>query len=260
MPKLTVYKNRDHLFNYYIESDEIIIGRSQEADVPLDSEAVSRRHLRIRRQGSSFIAEDLSNKNGMFVNGTYASMHRLQDGDKIEIAQHLLVFHRPQSEIAEEQREKGPAQQFLMSSSQVEKILDPAAERVDEAGEGVDSVRPTTLLSAGDIHKLQAATARRRSAHLAFLHGGRRREVPLDDTVKTIGWEDGCDVRLPGRPLFGGTVAQVSPTPDGRYLLEALNFWRPVKIDGRKVKTHALRDQETIEVGGVKIRFSSTLD
>jgi hypothetical protein len=261
MPKLSVYKNRNHLFNYFIETDDIVIGRSQDADVPLDSDAVSRQHLRIKKEGASYVAEDLSGKNGMFINNQYTNIHLLRDGDKIEIAQHLIVFHRSDTELAEEEIKQRPGHQYYIDRSHVEKILDTTSGRVEDTAQAVDSDKATTLLSAQEIHKLKVATARRRGAHLAYIHQGLRKEIPLGTSANTIGWAEDCDLRLPGKPLlFGGAVARISPTHDGSYQLEALNFWRPVKVGGTRVQVHALQDDDLVEVGGLKIRFRSAVD
>ena len=261
MPKLSVYKTREHLFNYFIEPDHVVVGRSQDADVPLDSEAVSRQHLRIKKEGASYVAEDLSGKNGMFINNQYTNIHLLRDGDKIEIAQHLIVFHRSDAELAEEEIKQRPGHEFYIDRSHVEKILDTTSGRVEDTAQEVDGDKATTLLSALEIQKLKVATARRRGAHLAYMYRGLRKEIPLGNSANTIGWDDDCDLRLPGKPLlFGGAVARISPAQDGSYQLEALNFWRPVKVGGTRVQVHALQDDELLEVGGLKIRFRAAVD
>ena len=47
----------------------IVIGRSSDCDVVLDSWTVSRHHARIRREGELWILEDLHSTNGTGVNG-----------------------------------------------------------------------------------------------------------------------------------------------------------------------------------------------
>lgn len=261
MPKLSVYRNRDHLFNYYIETDDIVIGRSKEADVPLDSDAVSRRHLRIRKEGASYVAEDLSGKNGMFINNHYTKIHLLRNGDKIEIAQHLIVFHRSEAEIAEEQIKKQPGHQFYIDRSHVEKILDTDSGRVEDTAQKMDSDKSTTLLSAKEIHKLKVATARRRGAHLAWMYRGLRKEIPLGKAASTIGWADDCEIRLPGQPRWlKRAVARISPSQNGGYQLEALSFWQPVKVGGTRIQARALQDNDLIEIGSLKIRYRAAVD
>ena len=47
----------------------IVIGRALECDVVVKDVKASRRHCQLRREGSTFILEDLGSKNGTFVNG-----------------------------------------------------------------------------------------------------------------------------------------------------------------------------------------------
>src|SRR5262245_39989177 len=59
-------------------SGSIIIGRSEECDLALDDESVSRRHAAIHF-GAVTVVEDLGSRNGTFVAG-----RRLERGDRAE--------------------------------------------------------------------------------------------------------------------------------------------------------------------------------
>lgn len=261
MPKITVFRGRDLLFTHYVDKDETIIGRSQEVDVPLDSAAASRRHARIRRQGRSYVIEDLGTKNGMFVNGTYTPMKVLKHGDSIEIAQHRLEWYRPKSELREEQElaSAGAGGAYRMKASDLHKELDERQAGASDVVGALEGMQATAYVPPEALAKLRDAMALRRSAHLAFHAGGERRELPLDRERHVIGFEEGCDVRLPGKRyfgLFGGTAAELIAEGDGKvHRLRALSFWTPVKVDGKKVSDHVLKDGETFTVGGVKLRY-----
>ena len=47
----------------------IVIGRALDCDVVVKDEKASRRHCQLRREGGTFVLEDLGSKNGTFVNG-----------------------------------------------------------------------------------------------------------------------------------------------------------------------------------------------
>lgn len=51
-----------------LDRDEISVGRSDEADIPLEFAGISRRHLLLKAVGDSFAARDIGSKNGTFVN------------------------------------------------------------------------------------------------------------------------------------------------------------------------------------------------
>jgi pSer/pThr/pTyr-binding forkhead associated (FHA) protein len=63
-----------------------VLGRDPSADVVIDSTTVSRHHARIRVAADGVTLEDLSSKNGSFVEGRrVVASQRLADGDCIRI-------------------------------------------------------------------------------------------------------------------------------------------------------------------------------
>lgn len=69
---------------------ELVIGRSNDIDVALIEDMVSRRHARVLLQGDSLIIEDLGSTNGTFVNGEKIRRARLKEGDKILIGTSII--------------------------------------------------------------------------------------------------------------------------------------------------------------------------
>lgn len=68
-------------------------GRSIQTDVPLDDDAVSRRHARISRSESDYRVEDLGSTNGTYVNDTPVRGSRvLADGDQLKIGRTIFKF------------------------------------------------------------------------------------------------------------------------------------------------------------------------
>jgi DNA-binding winged helix-turn-helix (wHTH) protein len=71
----------------------IEIGRSASAAIRIDAAGVSRRHARIVVSGDEARVEDLSSKNGTFVDGKpVAGACMLKDGDEIRIGPVALTF------------------------------------------------------------------------------------------------------------------------------------------------------------------------
>ncbi len=60
--------------------------------IPLDDDAVSRRHARFARTGSSFIVSDLGSTNGTFVNDVSVRERTLGDGDQVKIGHTIFKF------------------------------------------------------------------------------------------------------------------------------------------------------------------------
>jgi hypothetical protein len=69
---------------------ELIVGRSSEADIVLIEEMVSRRHACISCKEREILVEDFGSTNGTFVNGEKISKGALKVGDRILIGTSIL--------------------------------------------------------------------------------------------------------------------------------------------------------------------------
>lgn len=67
-------------------------GRSIQTDIPLDDEAVSRRHARISWNGKNYAVRDLGSTNGTYVNDVSVDERTLQDGDQVKIGRTIFKF------------------------------------------------------------------------------------------------------------------------------------------------------------------------
>jgi hypothetical protein len=69
------------------EKDEFYVGRGAECDIVLPERQVSRQHIRLTRDGLTYILHDLGSKNGTHLNGRQLTGSiPLKDGDQIQIA------------------------------------------------------------------------------------------------------------------------------------------------------------------------------
>lgn len=71
---------------------DITIGRALDNDVVLDSNDVSRHHVRIEPAGTLLRLIDLGSTNGTRVNGRRVSEHLLRNGDLVELGSTQLLF------------------------------------------------------------------------------------------------------------------------------------------------------------------------
>ena len=77
---------------FHLDRSELMIGRSQRAELSFEDDGVSRTHARIRREGSEYIVEDLGSRNGTFVNGLRVKgPTRVQDGDKLQLGRSTIL-------------------------------------------------------------------------------------------------------------------------------------------------------------------------
>lgn len=75
-----------------LEGEEVIVGRSREADITISSKMMSRKHVRLSRSGPEFVALDLDSKYGMYLNGVKAHSAILRDGDVLQLGDAVFVF------------------------------------------------------------------------------------------------------------------------------------------------------------------------
>ncbi|MGB0679373.1 MAG: diguanylate cyclase [Polyangiales bacterium] len=75
-----------------IHEKELVIGRSVTSQAHVDDLGMSRRHLRIVRDGDAFYAEDLGSKNGSYLRGKRIhDRQRLSDGDRLQLGPNTLI-------------------------------------------------------------------------------------------------------------------------------------------------------------------------
>jgi len=70
----------------------LIIGRSRSCDLRIPHSDSSRRHAEIYRAADGYVLRDLGSTNGTFVNGRPVNEHRLEPGDRIQIAGSEMTF------------------------------------------------------------------------------------------------------------------------------------------------------------------------
>ena len=77
---------------YYLQANRIILGRGEEADIPVQDIKASREHAELVRQGDHFILTDLKSQNGVVVNDHKISQVTLKNGDYIIIGQTVFKY------------------------------------------------------------------------------------------------------------------------------------------------------------------------
>lgn len=84
-----------------MEKDNIIIGRDDVSDIVIPERKISRKHVRIQRQGNDFFIHDLGSSNGTWLNGKkIEGINSLFDGDEINLAgETSLRFFGPDTTI-----------------------------------------------------------------------------------------------------------------------------------------------------------------
>jgi general secretion pathway protein A len=84
----------------------LIVGRTPDNDVQIDSRFVSRHHCQLITTAHSCVIEDLNSTNGIFVKSARVRRHYLNDGDVVMVGKHELIYvderaHRSRSSHAD---------------------------------------------------------------------------------------------------------------------------------------------------------------
>lgn len=77
---------------HLLDLEEIVIGRSAQAQISIESGLLSRRHVLLRRSGPEYTCQDLDSSNGLYLNGIRAHSAVLRDGDLLQIGDVIFIF------------------------------------------------------------------------------------------------------------------------------------------------------------------------
>jgi len=90
-PRLWISSSGEAPHSVALTAERTVVGRSPEAEVVLDDEAVSWNHLEVERRGDVLMATDLDSRNGTALNGEPLDRpRRLRDGDTLIVGSYRL--------------------------------------------------------------------------------------------------------------------------------------------------------------------------
>ncbi|MBX3268813.1 MAG: FHA domain-containing protein [Sandaracinaceae bacterium] len=98
-PFLFVERGKDQGREFVLQQGENGVGRGIDNDVILADVAVSRRHLKVIREGDKLTLRDLGSGNGTQLNGARVSTAVLTEGDRIELGETTLVVRLPGADL-----------------------------------------------------------------------------------------------------------------------------------------------------------------
>ncbi len=84
-------KNEETVFT--LDNETSVVGRKADCDIALRDKQVSKQHAKIIKDGAIHRIEDLDSRNGTCVNGKEVKRVLLKDGDRIKLAETVLVYH-----------------------------------------------------------------------------------------------------------------------------------------------------------------------
>jgi serine phosphatase RsbU (regulator of sigma subunit) len=133
-------------------TDELVVGRSNTADIVVSDSSVSRRHARLLCRDDCWLVEDLGSRFGTRLNGNpLLGTETLRPGDEIRLGETVLrVEHVEGSAPAE-----AVPVAALSDNQTIFSVLKPAAELMQVDEPGVQASSRLRLLN--DVHRALAA-------------------------------------------------------------------------------------------------------
>src|ERR1700736_1516660 len=75
-----------------LKPGRLVIGRTPDNDLQIDSKFISRHHCQIVTQRDSCLIEDLNSTNGIYVQSKRVRRYNLNDGDVVQVGQHEIMY------------------------------------------------------------------------------------------------------------------------------------------------------------------------
>jgi general secretion pathway protein A len=82
----------DSVVERELKPGRLVIGRTQDNDLQIDSKFISRHHCQIVTHADSCMIEDLNSTNGIYVKSKRVRRHNLNDGDVVQVGQHEIMY------------------------------------------------------------------------------------------------------------------------------------------------------------------------
>ncbi len=93
--KIVVAHREEEPREILLTQGRIILGRTSDNDLQIDSKFVSRHHAQVVTFGRHSVVEDLNSTNGIYFRGKRVKKHRLSLGDVFIIGEHELMYMKP---------------------------------------------------------------------------------------------------------------------------------------------------------------------
>ncbi|HKD40109.1 MAG TPA: GGDEF domain-containing protein [Myxococcaceae bacterium] len=88
---------------FRLSKPEMVVGRSGEADIMINDDAISRRHARFETMADDTVwIEDLGSKNGTYLEGERVTRVELHDGDRVLLGSSTILKLTYQDQIEEQ--------------------------------------------------------------------------------------------------------------------------------------------------------------
>jgi general secretion pathway protein A len=120
LARIVVAYGGEHVEERPLRMGRIIIGRTVDNDVQIDSKFISRHHCQITTTSEGSVLEDLNSTNGVYVKSKRIRRHHLNDGDVIALGKHEIMYLDERSARARGQHYVSTGDHEVLDEDQVE--------------------------------------------------------------------------------------------------------------------------------------------
>lgn len=166
MAKLLILTGKHEGKRLTLPEKDVIVGRSEECNITLKTDEVSRQHCRLQFVNGQLTVRDLGSRNGTLVNGSVASGDvALNDGDELQI---------------------GPMR-FRVQTEPTEIKKAAAAPSTTESGAAdEDDIASWLSESSDDTHTIKAATDDDTAIHTVAGESPKKNFASVADEAQDI--------------------------------------------------------------------------
>ena len=92
LARIIVAHGGEHVEERPLRVGRLIVGRTADNDVQIDSKYISRHHCQITTTADGSVLEDLNSTNGVYVKSKRVRRHHLNDGDVVVLGKHEIMY------------------------------------------------------------------------------------------------------------------------------------------------------------------------
>lgn len=196
------------------------LGRAEDNELVLPDAGVSRKHARIKHEGSILLIEDLGSGNGVWFRGNRVERMDLKDGDQVYIDPFTLTF-----------RVQARQRAVVISASTSAAVAAPQPAPATPVGP-----RPRGQLTTLSGPKLQPV-------------------YPLRDPITSLGRSNQRDIIL-FDPASSRLQAEIL-IQDGGFWIKDGGSANGTFLNGEPARSQRLKDGDRIRIGGTEFRFDA---
>ncbi len=242
MPKLVLMRDNVLLREIPLDKQDITAGRSPDNEVPLDDDAVSRRHLRFITILNDCFLEDLNSTNGTYVNGKLTKKHALQNGDVVLAGRHQFKYVVEEAGGDENDFDKT----MVMSPGKIRGIT-PDAPPAGGMGVSDGDAEARSVASMEGYSEPDPGAPPSNRGRLTITSGAHAgKNLPLDKAMTNIG-------------RAGQQVAAISRRPKGFFLIHVESGIPGVvpKINGVELPANGqqLQEDDLVQIANIEMQF-----